>query len=224
VPLPKAIRSRAPGWMRDHPGLRAITLATGLTPPRPLHTPGEAELLKTLARGTRCVVEIGVYEGSSAFVFCEAMTPDAQLHLIDPFVDESGWALRRGWHATPRATRMAVGRHCAAGPDVRWHIARSQDVGRDWQGPPVDLVFIDGDHSPAGCREDWDVWHPHVRQGGAVAFHDARRDAPDGAGSPGPTSVAEELFRDPAPPPGWRLTDELDTTVVVRREGVGASN
>ena len=109
-----------------------------------------------------------------------------------------------------------VARH--DGPKTSWHIARSQSVGRGWTGGEVDLVFIDGDHSPEGCREDWDVWHPHVRAGGAVAFHDARLGQPDGTGSPGPTGVVDELFRSPAPPSGWSLADEVDTLVVVRRD------
>jgi predicted O-methyltransferase YrrM len=206
--------------MRDHPGLRAIALATGLIRPRPMHTAAEAEMLTRLATGARCVVELGVYEGSSAFVFCDALSPEAQLHLIDPFVDESGWAMRQGWHATPSATRFAVQRHARrGGPRIRWHIARSQDVGREWRGPPLDVVFVDGDHSPQGCREDWDVWHPHVRSGGAVAFHDARLGSPDGTGSPGPTSVVAELFREGEPPDGWRLAGEVDSMVVLRRSG-----
>jgi predicted O-methyltransferase YrrM len=98
-----------------------------------------------------------------------------------------------------------------------WHIARSQDLGRIWAGPQTDLVFIDGDHSPDGCREDWEVWHPHVRPGGAVAFHDARLDLPGGTGGPGPTSVVNELFRGSQPPPGWSIAHEVDTLVVVRR-------
>lgn len=177
-------------------------------------------MLRGLAIGARCVVEIGVYEGSSAVIFCDALTHEAQLHLIDPFVDESGWAMRPGWHATPSAVRLALRRRVrGGGPRIRWHIARSQDVGRDWDGPPIDLVFIDGDHSPQGCREDWDVWHPHVRPGGAVAFHDARRESPDGTGSPGPTSVVAELFRQEQPSDGWRVVDEVDTLVVVQRSG-----
>jgi predicted O-methyltransferase YrrM len=219
LPLAKAIRSRVPDRVRDHPGVRAVALATGLIPPRPMHTPAEADALRRLCDGAHCVVEIGVYEGSSAFVLCDVLRAEAELHLIDPFVDESGWALRPGWRATPAATRLAVRRRCrAGGPDVRWHIARSQDVGRDWRGPEVELVFVDGDHSPDACREDWDVWHPHVRRGGAVAFHDARLDAPGGTGSPGPTSVVDELFRRSGPPDGWRLAEEVDTMVVVRRE------
>jgi predicted O-methyltransferase YrrM len=185
-----------------------------------MHTAAEAETLSRLATSARRVVELGVYEGSSAWVFCDALTPEAELHLIDPFVDESGWALRPGWHATPAATRLAVRRRARrGGPKICWHIARSQDVGRVWSGPPVDLVFIDGDHSPQACREDWDVWHPHVRPGGAVAFHDARLGLPGGAGSPGPTSVVTDLFREAAPPDGWRVEAEVDSLVVVRRIG-----
>jgi predicted O-methyltransferase YrrM len=218
--LPKTIRSRVPDRVRDHPAVRALALGAGLIPPRPMHSPAEAESLGRLAAGARCVVEIGVYEGSSAFVFCDVMAVGAELHLIDPFVDSSGAALPPGWHATPLATRAAVARRARAsggGPEIRWHIARSQDVGRAWRGRPVDRVFIDGDHSEAGCREDWDVWHPHVRVGGAVAFHDARAGQPGGAGSAGVSAVVEELLRRCGPPAGWRISAEVDTLVVVER-------
>jgi predicted O-methyltransferase YrrM len=116
-----------------------------------MHAAAEAALLARLATGARCVVELGFYEGSSAFVFCDALPRDAELHLVDPFADESGWALRPGWKATPSATRLAVRRRVRnGGPQIRWHIARSQDVGRSWRGPVVDLAFIDGDNCPQG--------------------------------------------------------------------------
>jgi predicted O-methyltransferase YrrM len=187
-----------------------------------MHTQAEAALLTRLARGARRVVELGVYEGSSALVFCDALEPAAELHLVDPFVDEEGWALRAGWRATPTATRLAVWRRArSGGPKIRWHIARSQDVGRTWPGPAVDLVFIDGDHSPHACREDWEVWHRHVGPTGVVAFHDARLDLPGGTGGPGPTSVVNELFRGAQSPPGWRIAHEVDTLVVVARDEAG---
>jgi predicted O-methyltransferase YrrM len=187
-----------------------------------MHTPPEAEVLSALVREATCVVEIGVYEGSSAWVFVDALASTAELHLIDPFVDESGWALRADWRATPMATRLAVRRRTrGGGPKIRWHIARSQDVGRTWSGPAVDLVFIDGDHSPAACREDWELWHPHVRSGGTVVFHDARDGMPGGAGGVGPTAVVTELFRGKETVPGWRIENEVDTLVVVRRSAIG---
>jgi predicted O-methyltransferase YrrM len=225
VPLPQSIRSAVPSGVRDQPTLRAAALALGLIPPRTMHSQAEADVLARLAAPAARVVELGVYEGSSAVVLCRAMKPGSELHLIDPYVDESGWALPANWSTVPAAARMAVWRVARHdGPRTRWHIARSQDVGRGWTGGEVDFVFIDGDHSPKGCREDWDVWHPHVRSGGAVAFHDARLKQPGGTGSPGPTGVVDELFRGPAPAEGWSLADEVDALVVVRRDAQPATD
>ena len=204
--LPKAVRRRTPDALRHNRRLRALALGAGLIPPRTMHSPEEAALLAELASGQQTVVEIGVYEGSSALVLCRAMRPDADLHLIDPFVDESGWALPAGWGAFASATRRVVAR-AAGGPRVHWHVARSQDVGRGWS-EVVDVVFVDGDHSPNGVREDWDVWHPHVRPGGFVAFHDARE-----PGS-GPTQVVQELF----PMDGWKIYREVGSMVTVIRD------
>jgi predicted O-methyltransferase YrrM len=219
VPLPQSIRSAVPNGVRDQPALRAAALALGLIPPRTMHSAAEADALARLARSATRAVEIGVYEGSSAVVLCRAMTPGAELHLIDPYVDESGWALPANWSSVPVAARMAVWRVARhGGPKTRWHIARSQDVGRSWTGGEVDFVFIDGDHSPDGCREDWDVWHRHVRLGGTVAFHDARLEQPGGTGSPGPTGIVDELFRGHEPAAGWSLAEEVDALVVVSRD------
>jgi predicted O-methyltransferase YrrM len=217
VPLPQVVRSLVPDRVRDSPVLRAVALASGLIPPRPMHSPGEAAALRRLARGARCVVELGVYEGSSAVVLCGALSRQAELHLVDPFVDPRGSSLRAGWRAHPLATRLAVWRAArGSGPRVVWHVARSQDVGRRWGGPLADLVFIDGDHSHEGCREDWELWRAHVRPGGAVAFHDARLGRAGGAGHPGPTAVVDEVFRSAEPPAGWSLHEEVDSLVVVR--------
>jgi predicted O-methyltransferase YrrM len=202
MPLPKAVRRRTPDAMRHNRRLRALALGAGLIPPRTMHSPEEAALLAELASGQRTVVEIGVFEGSSALVLCRAMNADADLHLIDPFMDESGWALPAGWGASAKATQRVVGR--AGGPRVHWHVARSQDVGRDWS-ETVDVVFIDGDHSPDAVREDWEAWHPHVRPGGFVAFHDAREPGL------GPTQVVNDLF----PLAGWEVTHEAGNMVVV---------
>jgi hypothetical protein len=194
-----------------------MALGLGVIPPRPMHSTAEAAVLAQLARTARCVVEIGVYEGSSAIVLRDALPSGAELHLIDPFIDASGWSLRPGARAMPWSTKRAVRRGARrGGPSIRWHVARSQDVGRSWPGPQADLVFIDGDHEPGAVREDWQVWHPHVPHGGAVAFHDAR-DATDGSSSPGPGVVVDELFRTPRPPDGWRMAHEVDTLVVVER-------
>ncbi|MCW3066193.1 MAG: class SAM-dependent methyltransferase, partial [Solirubrobacterales bacterium] len=110
VPLPQSLRSLVPARVRDHPRLRALALGAGLIPPRTMHSLGEADALRRLAAGARTVVEIGVFEGSSAAVLARALPEDGELHLVDPFADPSGWALRPEAQADPRAARLAVRR------------------------------------------------------------------------------------------------------------------
>jgi len=221
------VRRLAPARLRDDVRLRALGVGTGLIPARTMHSPEEAELLVELARRARRVVEVGVYEGSSAEVLVAAMPAGAELHLIDPFGHHPS-ALPAGWGATEWAGRRVVRRAqrraavAAGAPHVTWHIALSEDVARDWSGP-VDLVFIDGDHSEQACELDWTLWSAFVPVGGHVAFHDARADQPDGRGLPGPTAVVSRHFRGAgAPDGGWEVAAEVDRTVVVRRGGKSA--
>ncbi|WP_239404649.1 class I SAM-dependent methyltransferase [Frankia sp. Cj3] len=37
---------------------------------------------------------------------------------------------------------------------------------------PIDLLFIDGDHTYEGVRQDYEMYSPLVRPGGVIAFHD----------------------------------------------------
>jgi Methyltransferase domain len=222
VPLPKAIRRLTPDRVRHDVRLRALGVGSGLIPPRLMHTGPEAGLLAELAAGRRAAVEIGVYEGSSALVLARSLPVDAVLHLIDPFVDSRG--LAAGWRGTAWATRRVVDRAVRGrgGPTLRWHVERSEETGRRWSAP-VDLVFVDGDHSPETCRLDWELFSPWVTPGGVVVLHDARQGKPGGeglpgdGGVPGPTTLVDELFRGPAAIAGWRIRSELHTTVAVER-------
>ena len=215
MPLPKAVRRLTPDRLRESVLLRAVAVGSGLIPPRTMHTAGESALLAELARDRRTLVEIGVYEGSSAVVLARAAPPEGTLHLIDPFTST---ALRPGQRGTAHATRRVVARAVAArgGPRVQWHVELSEQTAAGWS-QPLDMVFIDGDHSQAACRLDWELWSPWVRPAGVVALHDARAGKPGGWGLPGPTAVVDDLFRGPEPVPGWRLGRELDTIVVVER-------
>jgi MMP 1-O-methyltransferase len=215
--IPKAIRRVVPDRVRHDVRLRALFVGAGLIPPRTMHSDADAGVLRATAAGRRSVVEIGVYEGSSAVVLCEVLDPDAELHLIDPF-GQHGMALPAGWGATEGASRRVVerARRRHGGPRVTWHVDYSAAVASRWTGA-VDLVFIDGDHSEAGVRADWDGWHGFVEPGGAVVFHDARLSQEGGRGLPGPTAVVDELFRGPHAAPGWRIADEADRTVAVTR-------
>ena len=66
------------------------------------------------------------------------------------------------------------------------------------------FVFIDGDHSYAGCRRDADDWAPLVAPGGMLAMHDTT-DTNVGV-------VYAELLRD-----GWTLVDRVESLAVLTR-------
>jgi len=214
--LPQALRSLTPAGLRDNVQMRALALGVGLIPPRTMHSREDARVLLDAACGARCVVEIGVYEGASAVALCAALDPGAELHLIDPFGSHPD-ALPSGWGASEWATRRAVARAARRrgreAPTVLWHIALSHEVAEDWEGA-VDLLFIDGDHSEAGCELDWSSWQRFLAPGGRAVFHDARADQPDGRGLPGPTAVVSRHFRG-GETSGWVILAEADRTVVV---------
>jgi predicted O-methyltransferase YrrM len=39
---------------------------------------------------------------------------------------------------------------------------------------PIDVLFIDGDHSWDGCKQDFDMYGELVRSGGIIAIHDTQ--------------------------------------------------
>ncbi|HEY2535979.1 MAG TPA: class I SAM-dependent methyltransferase [Solirubrobacteraceae bacterium] len=217
--LPVRLRRLTPDRLRDDVRLRALAVGTGLIPPRTMHSAEDASVLLNAARDARRVVEIGVYEGSSAVALCQRLSAGAELHLVDPFGRHPD-ALPSGWGATEWATRRAVARACrrrgSDAPIVRWHACLSGELALRWQDE-VDLVFIDGDHSESGCEIDWSRWHRFVAPGGHVVFHDARADRAGGRGLPGPTAVVDRHFRTASGVPGWEISAEADRTVAVRR-------
>ena len=194
-----------------HPLLRHPLFAwLGIRPSMGQHTVEEHEALKKWASGRTRLVEIGVAEGASAVALREVMSPSGTLWLIDPF----HLSRMRYINATKRAAHRVV-KSCTNGCVV-WIESFSFDAVRDWSGP-VDLLFLDGDHSEEGVQKDWDSWHRFVIPGGIVVFHDA---AVFPGGWPqkdwGPVRLVDRLFRE-QPLPGWKIVQQVDSLVAVER-------
>lgn len=219
VQLPHALRRATPAGLKHNVRLRALAVGSGVIPPRAMHSDDEAALLQRLCRGRARIVELGVYEGGSAALLAGWMDAGADLHLVDPFGEHPD-ALPAGWGALENATRRVVARAAAArgedAPAVHWHVALSQDLAATWR-EPIDLLFIDGDHSEEGCRRDWDGFHAQVSADGVVLIHDSRLGQPGGRGLPGPTAVVDSLFRGVDALPDWKIVDEVDRTTVLAR-------
>lgn len=179
---------------------------------RPETQTGEAEraCLATHAAGRRRLVEIGVWHGVTTRLLRSVMAPDGVLYAVDPFP-----AGRLGI-SLPRAIARAEVRRVRRGRVV-WLRRTGADAGRWFAArgePPVDFLFIDGDHSWDGIRADWESWRAHVAAGGVVALHDSRPTAARPIHDAGSVRFTRDvILRDPA----FEVVDTVETVTVVRR-------
>jgi len=148
-----------------HSLLHYARVLAGLDLPQTQTTRAERELLASFLSGAKRVVEIGVFEGFTTHMLAEQADADAVIYGVDPFATG-----RLGISWGERIARSYNRRH-SANDKIRFITKSSTEVGDDVP-TPVDLVFIDGDHSLAGISADWAYWSERVAHGGIIALHD----------------------------------------------------
>jgi MMP 1-O-methyltransferase len=113
------------------------------------------------------IVEIGSWKGrSTVWLAYGARAAGARIHAVDPHQDS---------REDPGAKTLAEFKAnlVRAGVDqtVEAMVMTSAQAAAVLTGP-VELLFVDGDHSFQGARSDADIWLPRVITGGVVMFHD----------------------------------------------------
>lgn len=133
------------------------------------------------------MAEIGRFKGGSTFVTAAAMTPGSTLVSYDLHVPSvpglTGPQL-------DRELREALDRF-GIGGSVELVVADSRVV--DLPEGPLDLLFVDGDHSYDGCSADIQRWSPLVASGGHLVLHDAIDTGGYGNVYPGVARACDEL-------------------------------
>lgn len=142
----------------------------------------EAALLFRLARDVQSgpVAEIGRFRGGSTVMFTCALPEGVELwsyDLSDRFDAELRDALQR--LGTAHKVHLVVGDSRTVDPP----------------GRPLELLFIDGDHSYEGAQADYARWSELVRPGGRLLFHDAVDTGGYGNVYPGVSRVVAEVER-----------------------------
>jgi predicted O-methyltransferase YrrM len=129
----------------------------------------EAALLYSLARDVQSgpIAEIGRFKGGSTLVFAAALPDGAELWSYDFHV-----ALRPDMPGAEldAELRGALERFGVAG---KVHLLVADSRTADPPPEPLELLFIDGDHSYEGAKADYERWRAFVRPGGHLLFHDA---------------------------------------------------
>jgi len=119
------------------------------------------------------ILEIGSYKGKSTV----GLASIAQHYGLGPVVSVDP-------HSAPAVTDFGHGSRRSSWDDfqtslrtagvertVEAHRAYSRDLARGWTRP-IRFLWIDGDHTYRGAKEDIDLFRPHLASGAIVALHD----------------------------------------------------
>ncbi len=171
VRLPTARRRRRPEctW----PELCDFIAGFGGALFRPLQVRSEIVRAMEVVEAERpdTVVEIGTARGGSLFLLSRAAAPDAQLLSIDLPGGNFGGGYA-AWRKWAYRTLMLPGQRLRLLRGDSHAPATVDRLRALLGGRPVDVLFIDGDHSYEGVRADYRSYSPLVRPGGLILLHD----------------------------------------------------
>ena len=144
----------------------------------------------------RIIVEIGVYEGASSCWWSDNWMdhPDSRLYCIDPFLGNIEYQQARENFPTldqieyTAKSNIAKSKHPGKVTVLK---GASWDLYPDFartlqeQNQEIDILYIDGEHTPTAVCRDIALYVPHVRRGGAIIIddygHEDVRSGADGA-------------------------------------------
>ena len=122
------------------------------------------------------IVEIGSFKGKSAVMLGKLAERYGfgPIVAIDPhnFHNEELSEHRSAPGATSYDEFIRNVEGAGVSAFVEVHREFSTEVAKSWNRP-IGLLWIDGDHSYAGAKADFDGFMPHLLPGGFVALHDA---------------------------------------------------
>ena len=153
------------------------------------------------------IVEVGAFLGSGSVLLAgtRAECRAGKVHCIDPF-DCSGDTFsvpiyhRLVENAGPALTMREIFENNIARAGVReWvvtHEGGAVEVARNFT-QKIDLLFMDGDQSPAGARAAYGAWMPFLKIGGYIAIHNSGAEREYAPGHDGQERVVVEELRLP---------------------------
>lgn len=112
-------------------------------------------------------VEIGVLNGETSRALLN-INPQIWLVGIDPLIPDSMEASLIG------NEQQIIENTREFGWRFKFLHDYSQNVVHQFEKESLDFLFIDGDHTYDGVKQDFDLYYEKVRPGGYIYFHDSR--------------------------------------------------
>lgn len=118
----------------------------------------------------KCLVEIGTGQGGTLFFLTRVASRRSTIISMDlPEGRTGAYSLRRQLLYECFRRRGQKVRLLRGDTHLAWMVRHLKGLLGEQQ---IDFLFIDGDRSYAGVKQDFETYGPLVRQGGVIAFHD----------------------------------------------------
>lgn len=128
------------------------------------------------------ILEIGSFKGKSTIILAQgsALAGDTIMNAVDPMTapSETDPDLR-GQVSSFDDFQRNLFEHGVA-DRVQFHQTFSHELAKTWD-TPLRLLWIDGDHTYAGTKLDFEGFAPHLVDRGIVAIHDVLHEFEGGA-------------------------------------------
>jgi predicted O-methyltransferase YrrM len=126
----------------------------------------------------RRILEIGTARGGTLFLFSRAAAPDALLVSLDLPQGKYGGGYS-AWKTRVFRRLLRTGQRAGFVRADSHERASLDRIRQYFKGEKLDLLFIDGDHTHEGVKQDYELYSPLVRDGGLIVFHDIAKHRPE---------------------------------------------
>lgn len=155
----------------------------------------EGDALYDVALGARpgTWLEIGTYCGKSTLLLgAAARSRDARLVTVDHHhgseENQPGWEWHDSTMVDPRSGLLDTLPHFRpvldAMADVCSAVVARTEVVATWWNSPIELLFLDGNHTEKTAQHDYRAFAKHLVPGGLLLVHDVFPDPADGGQAP----------------------------------------
>jgi hypothetical protein len=131
------------------------------------------DLLKKFNKNLK-IAEIGVFKGEFSKIIFEELQPN-ELHLIDIFMGTECSGDKDGNNVifTDLSKEYdLIVEHFKTTNNVYIHKGNSQSVLNNFEDEYFDMIYIDGDHSYNGVKNDLNLSYNKIKSGGYICGHD----------------------------------------------------
>ena len=122
----------------------------------------ELEWLYKTAKGMDSIVEIGAWQGRSSYVFVKGCP--GHVFVVDHFLGSQVREDLTSKIARQLDIHREFRKHIGSPANLSVMIMDSLEAAKQFEDKSVDMVFVDGDHSPYSVKADSLAWLPKCRK------------------------------------------------------------